>query len=265
MEASDADRSGVRSVRRALDILSALDAEHPVLTLKDSARLTGLPKTTALRLLQTLEAAGILWGGEGHYAPGPALLRLARFASDAWLLPPAAQGIIAHAAEETGETVNIYVRKGIRRVCIAQAQGSHSLRHVVRVGDELPLWAGASAKILLATVDESFWSAVAEDSPYGPAHVERIAEWVEGVKRNGWAVSHAERDDLVSAVSVSLGPFGGGSVVLALSISGPTTRFGEERVEQFVEILRDSVKAFEDVMAGSTKDEALGITRLLER
>jgi DNA-binding IclR family transcriptional regulator len=258
-----ADGDTVRSVRRALDILFLLTDERPVLTLTDCARAVGLPKTTTLRLLQTLERTGVLWSDNGRYVPGPALLRWSRIASDAWLLPPGVQHILDTAARETGETVNVYVRKGLQRVCIAHAQGPHSLRHVVRVGDELPLWAGASAKIFLAEGPDQLLDDVAACSPHGPAHRATLDAWVADVRRDGWAVSHAEREDLISAISVRIDPAALGGVVTALSISGPSTRFTEAKLPELLATLRRAAARIAHHNAGQSTAQPLGITRLI--
>ncbi len=236
---AEAGTDTVRSVRRALDILSLL-TDMSVLTLTDCARAVGLPKTTTLRLLRTLERAGVLWSNNSRYVPGPALLRWSRLASDAWLLPPDIQQVLDAAAQETGETVNVYVRKGLQRVCIAHAQGFQSLRHVVQMGDELPLWAGASAKIFLAEASDDLLDQVAACSPHGPAHRATLDSWVADVRRDGWAVSHAEREDLISAVSMRIDPAAVGGVLTALSISGPSTRFTDAKLPYLLATLRDT-------------------------
>ncbi|KJF17425.1 IclR family transcriptional regulator [Acidithrix ferrooxidans] len=224
----------VRSVRRALDILNLFTEENLILTVRDTTNSTGLPKTTVLRLLQTLEHAGLLWSLEtGGYTPGPALLHWARIANESWQLPPDFREVLAELSEVARETVNVYVRKGLRRVCIAQVPGPQSLRHVVRVGDELPLWAGASAKILLAQAPKSTLEAVAQESPSNAAKLETLNLWCEQVRERGWATSHAERDDGVSAVAVPI-KSRDGRVVAALAISGPSSRFAEEKVEFFI-------------------------------
>ena len=52
-EQPGAGSGGVRSVRRALDILNLLGEDRPVVTLREIIDATGLAKTTVLRLVQT--------------------------------------------------------------------------------------------------------------------------------------------------------------------------------------------------------------------
>lgn len=130
------------------------------------------------------------------------------------------------------ETVNLYMIRDIYRVCVAQQESPQPLRHVVHVGDELPLWSGASAKALLLDAPESLLKRIALSSPYGEGHVKRLRGWIEETAHRGWAASHGEREEGLSAVAV---PIRGrsGKVVAALSLSGPTVRFTDEKGEGF--------------------------------
>ena len=226
------DQHGVRSVHRALDILALLTEERPQVTVREMVEATGLAKTTVLRLVATLEQGGLLWGTANGYMAGPGLWRWAHLVRRSWELPPDIQRGMRELAARQRETVNVYVRRGIHRVCIAQQESPHPLRHVVHVGDELLLWAGASAKILLRDADPNLLDRIARGSPYGPDHVRRLRQWADEAAARGYAVSHGEREDGLSAVAA---PILGRSerVVAALGLSGPTVRFTEQRIAEF--------------------------------
>jgi DNA-binding IclR family transcriptional regulator len=231
------ESQGVRSVQRALDILALLTEQRPVVTTREIVDATGLAKTTVIRLVQTLEQAGLLWATSNGYMAGPGLWRWAHLARRSWELPPETQRAMRDLAARQRETVNVYVARDIVRVCIAQQESPQPLRHVVHVGDELPLWGGASAKVLLRDASPNLLARVARSSPYGEAHVRRLQEWIDEATRDGYAVSHGEREEGLSAVAV---PIVGrsGAVVAALSLSGPTMRFPDERVDVFAEDLQ---------------------------
>jgi DNA-binding IclR family transcriptional regulator len=227
----------VRSVQRALDILSLLTEEQPSVSIRDIVEATGLAKTTVIRLVQTLEQNGLLWAAPNGYLAGPGLWRWAHLARSSWELPPETQKLMRDLGARQRETVNLYMLRDIYRVCVAQQESPQPLRHVVHVGDELPLWAGASSKVLLREAPDSLLARIARGSPYGEGHVKRLREWIDETAYQGWAVSHGEREDGLSAVAVPvLGR--SGAVVAALSLSGPTVRFGDDRVDQFVADLR---------------------------
>jgi DNA-binding IclR family transcriptional regulator len=230
------DTQGVRSIQRALDILALLSEDRPLIAVRDIVAATGLAKTTVIRIVQTLEQSGLLWATNSGYMAGPGLWRWAHLARRGWELPPETQRLMRELALRERETVNVYVARDIVRVCIAQQESPQPLRHVVRVGDELPLWAGASAKVLLRDASPALLDRVARSSPYGESHVDRLREWIDETVHQGYAVSHGEREAGLSAVAA---PILGrsGTVVAALTLSGPTVRFTDDRVAAFVEAL----------------------------
>ena len=68
---------GVASVDRALCLLAAFDSATPALTLAVLSRRTRLYKSTALRLLSSLEHAGLVTRqADGRYGLGPSVARL---------------------------------------------------------------------------------------------------------------------------------------------------------------------------------------------
>ena len=72
---------------------------------------------------------------------------------------------------------------------------------------------------------------------YGAGHVRRLREWIDEAAAQGFAESHGEREDGLSAVAA---PILGrsGSVIAALGLSGPTVRFTEARVAEFAADLK---------------------------
>lgn len=237
--------AGVRSVQRALDILSLLTEQRRTVTIRDVVEATGLAKTTVIRLVSTLERSGLLWATSAGYTAGPGLWRWAHLARRSWELPPETQRTMSDLAAKQGETVNVYVVRDIYRVCVAQQEGPRALRHVVQIGDELPLWAGASAKVLLRDAPPTLLARVAGNSPYGHGHVAQLREWIDTASAQGYAVSHGEREQGLSAVAAPvLGR--AGSVVAALTLSGPSVRFTDDRVAAFAADLTQIARRMSD-------------------
>jgi len=251
-----ADQHGVRSVQRALDILSLLTEDRPTVAIRDIVEATGLAKTTVIRLVSTLEQSGLLWATGNGYMAGPGLWRWAHLAMASWELPPETRRMMRDLAIRARETVNVYVARDLHRVCIAQQESPQPLRHVVHVGDELPLYSGATAKVLLRDATPALLARIAASSPYGAAHVKRLREWVDEAAVQGFAVSHGEREEGLSAVAV---PILGrsGSVVAALSLSGPSIRFADDRIPEFVAELKQvahrmSERGFDHPLTGAS-------------
>ena len=223
----------VRSIGRAVDVLSLFDSHHPVRELREIVELTGLPKTTVVRILATLGARGLVSARpDGTYGLGASFLRWVRLSQSIWDVNASTRQLMRELVEQCGETVNIYVRLDTHRVSIAQEEGTATVRSVIDVGVEMPITAGATAKILLggapeAVIDELVSSAGPLDSTSFKADIEAAA-------RLGYAVTHGERELGASAVAAPI--FNqDGRVIAAVSVSGPTPRFTEERVSTYVQ------------------------------
>jgi DNA-binding IclR family transcriptional regulator len=178
---------------------------------------TGLPRATAHRLAVGLEVHRLLRrDADGRWSPGPALRELGEGALDPLL--DAAAMVLPRLREVTGESVQLYRREGLVRVCVAAAEPPSGLRDTVPVGARLPMTAGSGAKVLAAWADPAIQRAVLGDAVFG----ERT---LLEVRRRGWAQSVAERESGVASVSAPVRD-AAGAVVAAVSVSGPIERIG---------------------------------------
>ncbi|GAA2691045.1 MULTISPECIES: IclR family transcriptional regulator [Actinosynnema] len=233
--AVEGDGGGIRAVSRAWRVLRAFTPERVSLSVAELVRETGLPRTTVLRLVETLAGEGLLEQGaaDGQVRVGTALIAFAAFADAAWALPEATAARMRALAAETGETVSLYVRSGVRRVVVGQAPSPNTLRHVVQPGDELPLSVGSAAYVLLslesAAVLEGLLPQVSDD-------VEGMRAAIAEAAERGWCLTHGQREPGNTGLAVPVPEVGGRGrgrpVVLALG--GPTVRFGDEKVPGFV-------------------------------
>ncbi|TWD83950.1 IclR family transcriptional regulator [Kribbella amoyensis] len=245
---TEGELPGVRSVHRALDLLERFDDEHPAWTLAELTNASGLPKTTVLRLVTTLEQRGLVVAiGPGRYAIGPGFLRWSRLSSASMEIPPVVRVAMNRLAADTGETANLYIRVGRSRVCLAQTQGTLSVRHTIAVGSSLPLWAGAASKVLLSDpplveADPSVIDEVAAESPHSADFGKRLRASAALTGERGYAITHGERELGASGVSAPVRR-PDGRVVAAIGIGGPTTRFNDERLASYVRAVRRCAEA----------------------
>ncbi|MDA0566950.1 IclR family transcriptional regulator [Streptomonospora sp. S1-112] len=240
---------GVRSVVRALDLLDLYDERNQRYSTRELVELTGLAKTTVLRLVATLEQRGLLWSGsDGRVGAGPGLLRWARLAHALWQVPEPVRAVMRDLTVQTSETVNLYVRVDAVRVCVAQEEGPLRLRHIVNPGDEMVLWGGAASKVLLQGAPESVLERVAAASPQGPRYADRLRAEVAEARERGFAVSHGEREHGVSGVAAPVRrPDGGAAPVAALAVGGPTARFTDAAVRGFAAAVVEAARRVSEI------------------
>jgi DNA-binding IclR family transcriptional regulator len=207
--------TAVQTLDRAVQLLAIVADEGPI-GVAALAAATGLTRPTAHRLVGARETHGLLGrDGDGRLRLGGRLVgwgaRAARSLALAQDAGPVLDGLLA----ATGESAQLYVREGDRRVCVASAERPSGLRDTVPLGASLPLTAGSGAKVLLA------WAADADRFP--AVRAETLAQ----VRRRGWAESVGEREAGVASVSAPVRD-ASGEVVGAISVSGPVERLGRQ-------------------------------------
>ena len=226
--------SGVGVLDKAVVILSFLSEGGPA-TLAEVIEATGLPRPTAYRLLSALEVHHLVGRVSGRYALGSRLLAWGNKVAGLDLVE-AARPVLAALRDETGESTQLYVREGDRRVCVASAERvGGGLRDTVPVGAVLPLDRGSGGKVLLA------WAENGERF----SRVE-TAE-LDEVRQRGWAESVAERE--VGVASVSAPVFGSdGRLRAAVCASGPISRLGERPGKRLAKPVVAAAREIEDAL-----------------
>lgn len=196
---------GVAAVDRALSLLAAFRSGDRTLTLGELAERTRLYKSTALRLLASLEHARlVVRQGDGVYALGPELARLHSVFTGSFSLEaevvPALRALVA----ATQESAAFHVRQGDQRLCLYRVDSPHVVRDHTRAGDLLPLDRGAGGRILCAF-------SGAKGSLY------------DTIRKQGYVVLDSDRVPDLTGISAPV--FGvDGALVGALTLTMPTSR-----------------------------------------
>lgn len=189
-----------------------------------------MARPTAYRLLSALEAHGLVAREEGRYLLGLRLLSWGSGTVGSALIG-AATPVLEALRDGTGESTQLYVREGDRRVCVASVERTGGgLRDAVPVGAVLPLGHGSGGKVLLA------WSEGAD------------ARGLAEVRARGWAESVAEREAGVASVSAPV--FGlDGELSAAVCASGPVSRLGEHPGERLAGLVVAAAREIEEARA----------------
>src|ERR1700735_988843 len=147
--ATAARTTAVGVLDRSVALLDLLG--HRPRALRYLARARGLPRPTAHRLLVALDSHGLVArDAGGTFRLGPRLTELAARAGRGLELGTLAGPVRGRLHEQAGESVQLYVRSGDRRLCVAARDAGTGLRDSVPVGALLPLDAGSGGQVLLA-------------------------------------------------------------------------------------------------------------------
>jgi len=230
---------GVKAVERALDLLLVFAEDGREMGVTELSRRLCLPKGTVHRLLVGLVSRGLVTRDPdgGRYRLGPTAFRLGCAFLRSVDVRQAALPVMQELARRTRETVNLNVVQGDHRVCIEKVDSVQDVRHFVELGRPLPMFAGASGKVLLAHLDRDAAEAVLQSvrplTPYTVTDVRRLRAELKRIRRQGYGVSYNERVDGASAVSAPVRD-AQGRVVAGLTVSGPSYRFTPARVRELI-------------------------------
>lgn len=214
------------SLERGIDILIALGAsDHPV-TLAQVCRATGLPKSTAHRLLGVLCSRGLARRTGNAYVPGDLASSMAGLArprvpgTRAAVLP-----YLLYLYETTRQTVNLAVPSGLEARYVERLYGHNRVRSRSDGLDRAPLHCTATGKALLAfdpalrreVLARGSFERLTRRTITGLAALERE---LSQVRRHGVAYAREEFTEGVSCVAAPVfGP--DGRVRMAVGVAAP--------------------------------------------
>lgn len=219
----------MQSADRALAILAAFNEGRPDCGVSELAAELGMHKSTASRLLATLQARGLVRRQGDRFAPGPELARLGGLAIRGLALVDVAREPLQRLAEETGETVNLALRQGDQALNVHQVQTAHFVGVTDWTGRALPLHATANGKVLLAFGAGAIPDELPPLTPRTITDAAALRSDLDRTRRRGYALAVEELElGLYAAAAPVLYPTG--DCAAAVSVSGPAYRLSKGRL-----------------------------------
>jgi DNA-binding IclR family transcriptional regulator len=214
-----------QSIQRAIDLIRR-SAEHP-LSLTEAGRVLGVHKSTALRILQTLEAARFVRKtGAGTYVFGSGLIELSEIALGSMDVRQFAAEHLRHLQRRTGHTVHLAQLTGDEIVYIDKVDSPafDAVKLPSRIGRAVSIYASAVGKVILAYLPRE-----ERDRILAPVTFERYtkttltdmdsleAEFARIVER-GYGTDNGEHDAYAMCVAAPIRD-SRGRVIAAVSIT----------------------------------------------
>jgi len=238
----------VQSLTRALNLLRAI-ADHDGGSLSELVGRTGLPPSTAHRLLTTLESERFVQydSGSGVWRIGLAAFLVGAGFQRTRDILRVARPFLKRLMEQSGETANIYLVNDGDIVCAAQVESRQMMRAITRVGGRPPLYCSGAGKAYLARLpDEARAKAI--DSFSLRALTEktittrtRLAAELDEVRRVGFAIDDEEHALGVRCVAAAVVDETGAPVA-AISVSGPVTRLEKARITKLGALIKGAAR-----------------------
>lgn len=221
--------SGCQAVERAITILELFDEHRTIIGISEAAAALGVHRSTASRLMATLERRGLLEqvdNGAG-YRLGLGLVALGGYVLNRFPVRARAGQILRELRDATGETAWLGVLDGHQITYLDQASSPHVTVNVDWVGVRQTLTEGVTGRLLLAYqpdhVIERLVSLAAPEA-IGLSETELAA-----ARRQGYAIRIGETGDGYTGVAVPIRA-ADGAVVAAIALGGPRFRVDEKRL-----------------------------------
>jgi DNA-binding IclR family transcriptional regulator len=227
----------VRAVERALQLIDVVARSRLPLSVTDLSRALALAPSTIHRLLQTLSAQGYVmqYPESKRYGVGRGVSEIGRALVLRHDLALRARPHLEELAAATGETANLAVLYGSNAIYLSQVESPSLIRVAGNLGYAAPLHASAVGKVYLADFEPGMVADVAAHTGL-ERYTDRTISSLEAlqgelalVNAQGYAVDDEEREPGVRCIAAGVRG-SSGTVVSAISISGPTSRVTPERV-----------------------------------
>lgn len=230
----------MQAVDRAVAVIRLLSDEARA-TLKVVCAGTGLPASTAYRILETLRSHKIVdfdeqeqtWGiGVETFRMGQSYVRRRSFMD-------VGRRVMHELTDATGESSSIAVFDNWTLIHVSQVESKSPIRAFIPPGTRTYLHASGIGKAVLAYMDPLLIRKHLGEKGL-PSYtattivtIDSLLEDLQRTRQRGWAFDNEERYLGVRCIAAPIfNQFG--EALAGISISGPTTRLIDERIETFV-------------------------------
>ncbi len=232
----------VKSVGRALDIIDLVSAKKGGLGVTEIANQIDINKSSVYRILSTLAQYGYIEqdADTGKYKLGYKFLEVSSKLLDSIDLRMEAKPFLQELERETNEVIHLVVYDQGEVVYIEKLEGTETLRTHSRVGKRAPMHCTSVGKAILAHLPSTTVMDIIDRKGL-PMHTENtitekesFLKELNGIKQKGYALDLEENEYGITCIAAPIFDHLG-RVVASVSISGPTMRMTEERLESLKE------------------------------
>jgi IclR family transcriptional regulator, KDG regulon repressor len=235
----------VKSVSRALHIIDIVSSEKDGLGVTEIAKQMDINKSSVYRILSTLVQYGYIEQDKEteRYKLGYKFLDISSKLLESIDLRREAKPYLRELEKETNEVIHLVVYDQGEVIYIEKLEGTETLRMHSKVGKRAPMHCTGVGKAILAHLPLNVVLEIIERKGL-PKHTDftitdrdALLKELEKVKQKGYALDLEENEYGIRCIAVPIFDYSG-NVIAAVSISGPTIRMTDERIEKLQERIR---------------------------
>lgn len=231
---------------RGLAVIQAFDQGGSSMSVSEINEKTGIPRASVTRCLYTLQEMGFVsQSRDKRFCLTPKILMLGFDAFAAVPLPRAAQSVLNHLAELTGESCVLLVPDRGEMLCLAQANGRFLHQSHTTTGTRVPMTCTASGRVILSELDPAARDALLDAplqrrTPHTVVNRQALRKLLQTIRMQGYAWCNQEFELGLCTLSVPIRD-GGGETHAALCLHVPTCRMaGEQQAQRYLAPLREA-------------------------
>lgn len=248
-EPSKKTKKIIRTVANALDIFDYMQSREGDVGVTEVGRAMGMHKSTASRLLSTMEIKGYVSRDKesGRYTLGTRIVELAKTKLDQMDLRAHARPFLEELVEKTNETAHLAIPNHGQIIYIDKVDTPQTLMMRSKIGYRAFLHCTALGKAILAILSDEEVDVLLREqgmprlTPATITDILALKEHLRRVKTQGFAIDDEEHEEGIRCAASSIRDYTG-HVVGAISVSGPTMRVSRQRVQEIGLIVRDTCR-----------------------
>lgn len=230
--------AGLQTVHKVGPILDLFTVNRPEWGVSEVAAEVGVPRSSAHALLSSLVDIGLLHcRTRGRYRIGWRVVELGETLRSTTDVRSCAAPIIDRLVETLGETTHLAVLDRRQVLYLDKVIGNHNITvQGARVGSRVDAHCTALGKVLLAQLDQAELERYLASRPlrrYTPTTItdpSALSRSLVEIRTNGYALDHGESVTDIRCVAAPIRDELG-SVIAAISMSVPATRFAASQCE----------------------------------
>ena len=205
---ADADGERLESLERAVAVLQTFGRDHPALTLSEVARLTGMPRATARRILLTFRGLGHVASDGRVFYLTPKVLDLGWNYFASLGVDDIAKPIMEELVKKVDESCSMSTLDLPDIVYVARVHTRRIMTIGGGIGSRLPAHATAVGRVLLAGLDDAqldgYLAArpLRRQTPRTVVDEEAFRTEIQRIRKRGWALIDQELEIGLRAIAV---------------------------------------------------------------
>ncbi len=255
------------TVDKALELLNMFSQSRAELGLSEMARLAGLDKATAHRMLGTLAKHGFVEQGlqSKLYRLGAAPLRYARIRESSFPTAALLDPILQQLAAKTGETSHVSLIAGGGLATIGVAASKKALHVTLDAGERLPYHATASGIACLAFLPERQTKSILSKplKPYTAQTLvlpEEVLKLVARARQVGYAMSEQTYEADVFGIAAPIFD-SSGHACGAVAVATPSSRMTRQVKELTIQQVLSAAKRMTESLGAELPSQFLSVLR----